>query len=61
MCAMCVGDALVNALAETPLYQTDISHLQALLVQKSKTAPATIACNCIPKDWEACQYDREKK
>lgn len=61
MCAMCVGDALVNALADTPLSQTDINHLQALLAKKSKTAPPTIACNCIPKGWEACHDDREKK
>ena len=52
MCAMCVGDAITNAIASTPLSRYDILRLQDILSQKLSTAPETVACNCMPNNWE---------
>ncbi len=51
MCAMCVGDAITNAIASTPLSRYDILRLQDILSQKLSTAPETVACNCMPNNW----------
>ena len=48
MCAMKRGTAIVNSLEKLPLPQSDIINLQALLVEKAKTAEPFIACDCLP-------------
>lgn len=55
MCAMCIGNTLVNVLADITLSQSDIVKLQSLLEQKMKSAPESIACNCLPENCEECQ------
>ncbi len=55
MCAMCIGPTLVDVLADTTLSQSDIVKLQALLAQKMKNAPESIACNCLPENCEDCK------
>ncbi|MGO0155494.1 CopY/TcrY family copper transport repressor [Leuconostoc mesenteroides] len=55
MCAMCIGNTLVNVLADIALSQSDIVKLQSLLEQKMKSAPESIACNCLPENCEECQ------
>ncbi len=55
MCAMCIGHTLVDVLPDTTLSQSDIVKLQALLAQKMKNAPESIACNCLPENCEDCK------
>ena len=52
MCAMCVGQALADVLATTPLSQDDITRLQAVLQDKYAQAPDHIACDCLPHQGE---------
>jgi len=52
MCAMCVGDAITTVIASTTLSQHDILHLQDTLTQKLPAAPETVACDCMPDNWE---------
>ena len=52
MCAMCVGQALADVLATTPLSQDDIIRLQAVLQDKYAQAPDHIACDCLPHQGE---------
>ena len=55
MCAMCIGHTLLDVLADMTLSQSDITKLQALLEQKMKNAPESIACNCLPENCEDCK------
>ena len=50
MCAMKVGDALVDVLTETTLSQKDLATLITVLQQKLTDAPDTVACDCLPAD-----------
>lgn len=52
LCAMCVGHALADVLATTPLSQDDITRLQAVLQDKYAQAPDHIACDCLPHQEE---------
>lgn len=52
MCAMCRGQAFVNAIDQTELSQTDIQELIAHLQEKLTTAPTTITCDCLPEGYE---------
>ena len=52
MCAMCVGQALVDVLATTPLSKHDITQLQDTLQTKYTQAPDRIACDCMPHQQE---------
>lgn len=55
MCAMCIGHTLLDVLADMTLSQSDITKLQALLEQKMKNAPESIACNRLPENCEDCK------
>lgn len=48
MCAMKVGDALVDVLTETTLSQQDLATLITVLQQKLTDAPDAVACDCLP-------------
>ncbi|UIF28985.1 CopY/TcrY family copper transport repressor [Levilactobacillus brevis] len=52
MCAMCRGKAFVHAIDQTELSQADIQELITHLQTKLATAPATIACDCLPDGYE---------
>lgn len=52
MCAMCRGQAFVHALDQTELSQADIQELIDHLQAKLPTAPATVACDCLPEGYE---------
>lgn len=47
LCAMKQGAALINLVKQINLSQADLQTLKQLLSQKEKTAPQTIACNCL--------------
>lgn len=47
ICQKCRGQALMTALEEIPLSQTDIDKLVALLTQKKQTAPNQLTCDCL--------------
>lgn len=48
MCAMKVGGALAQTLADVPLSKADIQQLITVLQGKAATAPDTVACDCLP-------------
>lgn len=51
-CAMKNGRTLAKVLNTLDLSQTDIEQLQAVLTAKAPTAPAIVACDCIPDECE---------
>lgn len=48
MCAMRTGSAVAAVIQSRELSQDDIANLQQILAEKMKTAPKTVACNCLP-------------
>ncbi|MBU7555571.1 CopY/TcrY family copper transport repressor [Pediococcus ethanolidurans] len=50
MCAMKNGEVLTQLVKDLQLSKTDIEKLQSVLVEKAKTAPDEVACNCIPEE-----------
>lgn len=64
LCAMKKGQTLVNLIEHTELTKSDIESLQTLLAQKLTTAPAMVACDCLPTGMESmpdnCDCEEEK-
>lgn len=48
ICAMQQGSVLINLLDHVALSQANIATMQAILAQKALTAPAQVACDCLP-------------
>lgn len=48
VCSKKVGDLLSTVIQQSELSISDVEQLQQLLQEKSKTAVATVTCNCIP-------------
>ncbi len=49
LCNMKKGKVVIELLSKLELSRTDIQELQKVLVQKSKTAPEVIKCDCLPE------------
>lgn len=47
-CAHCVGQTITHVVERLPLSKENIKQLQTILNEKTRTAPATVACDCIP-------------
>lgn len=50
LCDMKKGAILTDLVAQVPLSISDIDRMQALLAEKRQTAPAQVACNCLPDE-----------
>lgn len=48
ICNKKIGSVLIESLKEEEISLSDIETLEKLLAEKKKTAPAEVACNCIP-------------
>lgn len=52
MCAMHRGTALAHVLEQTELSRNDVQELLDVLNKKLATAPAEVACDCLPENCE---------
>ncbi|WP_054648893.1 CopY/TcrY family copper transport repressor [Lacticaseibacillus pantheris] len=57
MCAMKVGSALTQTIADMPLSKDDITNLVEVLNQKLATAPAMVECDCLPASMRGVQHE----
>lgn len=48
VCSTKVGQTIELMLENSVLSQEDLASLEQLIVEKKKTAPETVACNCTP-------------
>lgn len=48
ICSKKIGKTLVSIIEEATLSTEDIVQLEEVLAEKKQTAPASVACNCIP-------------
>lgn len=48
VCSTKVGQTIELMLENSVLSQEDLTSLEQLIVEKKKTAPETVACNCTP-------------
>ncbi|QFR66793.1 CopY/TcrY family copper transport repressor [Furfurilactobacillus rossiae] len=48
LCQMKVGQTLADLIDDLTLSKANIADLQAQLAEKAKTAPETVACDCLP-------------
>ncbi|WP_367881606.1 CopY/TcrY family copper transport repressor [Lactobacillus sp. YT155] len=50
ICDMKKGSLVIDLAKQVPMSKADIQELQTVLNEKIKTAPETVACNCLPKN-----------
>lgn len=55
ICSKKVGNLLGTMIQQSELSRSDLEGLQQLLQEKSKTAVAEVACNCVPGQCQ-CQH-----
>ena len=56
LCDMKKGQILTDLLQSSPLSQSDIAKMQAVLTAKAETAPKQVACNCLADN---CECEKE--